>query len=500
MIRKIKLQKMAKFVLFLVLMVFVVNMAFPQNKKTNKHYYKLFTNTCDSINFVTIQFILKDSTKHNLNKFKYNPELVDKINSSFKYKKSNKIICGIDEKYKDGNVTKYKNGMLLKYISYYQIKKDKKRDSTLYKLCQSIEKIKKGLRKTIKEKTNQEAFDTLLSYFIKSVIDTTTSYYPNVKISQLKKNFNNKFKTNQSKIKKKETNTIKSNVYINNKTSPEKTGNQNNKDSTKISNTNTNQNDSKNVSTNYDKDIVGLKNDIESLKKNKKDITRSLNKNKPFLCLALVLSILSIVFWIIFFISNYRKSKKHLPHDDTIDHLNKIIFPHYDKEIDAINNQVKSVVNELSGLQKSLKMYIVRIESITKAMEKTSMGQESFVDEQEETTPAPIPTKQYYLPFPDKQGFFWDDKKSETPVSSSIYILELEGNNTNRGSFTLNLQNEKNIKTALTNPTTFLKPVSKSIDNNFIGKNLEVIEKGELQLIDGRWSINGGKKLVIKIS
>jgi len=483
---------MTKFVLFLVLMVFVVNMAFPQNNKTN--YKLLFTNTCDSINFVTIQFILsaKDTT-HNLSGFQYDPKARDSVNSNF----SNKIICGIDEKYKG----KYKDGMLQKYIIFYPIKED---DNTLFKLCQSIEKIKLGLRKKIKKETNQEAFDTLLSYFIKSVIDTTTSYYPNVKISQLKNIFNDNFKTNKSKSEQKTT-IYNNNGKKDNKTVLKKTEKQNNNDITDTSITNKNQNGSKKVSekahsTDYDNYIVGLKKDIDSLKKNKKDITRSLNENKLLLYSALILSILSIVFWIIFFISNYRKSKKHLPHDDTIDHLNKSIFPHYDREIDAINNQVKSVVNELSGLQKSLKMYIVRIESITKAMEKTSIGQESFVDEQEETTPAPIPTKQYYLPFPDKQGFFWDDKKSETPLSSSIYILELEGNNTNNGSFTLNLQNEKNIKTALTNPTTFLKPVSKSIDNNFIGKNLEVIEKGELKLIDGRWSINGGKKLVIKIS
>ncbi len=223
--------------------------------------------------------------------------------------------------------------------------------------------------------------------------------------------------------------------------------------------------------------------------------------NNLLIYLILGLSILFLQFWIIFIISKYQKSIKHRPHYGTIDYLNKTTFPHYDKTIVEINSRIKSVVNELGELQISLGLYNSRMETLKQAMEKWAETQECFAEKPQQAIPVPPPPLiKYYLPFPDKQGFFWNDKKSETPVSSSIYILELENKNSTRGKFTLDLKNEKNIRTALTNPASFLKPVCESIDNNFSGKTIEVINKGELQLRDDRWSIIGGRKLMIKLS
>ncbi len=476
-------------ILKLLLLLLVFNGIHPvaslaKEGNDNPNFYKLFTNTCDSMNFVTIQLLLKTDSSHNLNNFKYIAG--QKVNKKFK----DNIISGIDEK-PGGN---FKEGMLLQFISWYHIKKN---DSTLFKLCQKIEKKKQTLRGskkncTIKDSSKFSAQLNKLITFITTQVKNTNS-----KSDSLLKSLLTKYK--EQVILKKFSDTKGSVGAKNNSSKKVSKATKKAKNDTKLNGIKKSiKNIEKNVNQNtkrinlLKKSIKGITTPIAELKKNK--------ANNTIVYLVLCLSILSLLFWIIFFISNYRKSKEHRPHDGTIDYLNKTTFPHYDKAIDEINSRIKFVVNELDSMQKSLGLYNAQMETLKQAMEKSAETQEVYMEKPEETSPVPVTTNRYYLPFPDKQGFFWDDKKSETPVSSSIYIMELENTNSTRGTFTLDLKNEKNIRTALTNPTTFLKPVCESIDNNFYGKRIEIINEGVLQLRDDRWSVNGGRKIMIKIS
>lgn len=468
--------------------------------------YTLYTNTCDNLNFLTIKFLLKNK-EVNLNKFKYKAGV--KVDTNYKAKDKKLHISGIKPQNE-------KNGILLSWLKTNKI-------DNLYKLCENIEKNKISIRNTYyKNKNiicttkNKKKFDKNVSKLIEFIIDTVkngkytygleeeTIKDLKVELNKYKSvvidhHFNNNNNNNKKQIKPKKT--------------KNKTGNNNNNNKHLI-----------NFQDSLAKICVLIKNNEKKIDSLKKETDRNyitlnhintriakietkFNKiiNSPVIYyLSLGLVFLSFLFWIIFFISNYRKSKKHQPHDDTVDYLNKTTFPHYNKAIDEINNRIKFVVNELDSMKKNLDLYNVRMETLKQAMEKSAETPKSYTEKQEETTHAPTPvsvtTNRYYLPFPDKQGFFWDDKKSELPVSSSIYILELEHKNSTRGTFTLDLKNEKNIKTALTNPASFLKPVCESINNNFFGKRIEIISDGILQLRDDRWSVDGGRKITVKIS
>jgi len=104
----------------------------------------------------------------------------------------------------------------------------------------------------------------------------------------------------------------------------------------------------------------------------------------------------------------------------------------------------------------------------------------------------------YYLPFPDPKGFFWDDKKRTVLQSNSAYIMNLMKNNTKRAYFSLLTTDKKLMKNALLNKQAYLKPLCE-ISGNLSGHTISVIENGELELINNKWTVLEGKKMKIEI-
>ena len=104
----------------------------------------------------------------------------------------------------------------------------------------------------------------------------------------------------------------------------------------------------------------------------------------------------------------------------------------------------------------------------------------------------------YYLPFPDSKGFFWDDKKSTEIQNNSAFLMNLFEDNTKRAYFIMLTNNKKIIKNALLNPKAFLKPICE-ITGNLNGSSITILEKGELMLLNNKWTVLEGKKVKIKI-
>lgn len=454
-----------KIVLLLLIFVGVQPVASLAQENNNNldSLYTLFTNTCDSINFLTMQFLLKDSTP-NLKNFHFKG--IDKANPN--------------------NKKKYQKGML-----YGFFKKNRSQFSKYESVCKDIEHKKqelRGKRKNCKI-TNLITFNTQLEALINFITRKVKSTFLESDISKLK--------TLLTEYKKQ----VISKNFSSTKNSINTISNSN--EGTETNTTlNANNNPIENLENLVKQNTTSIKllkkriNGIAELKKNK--------ANNTFVYIVLVLSMLSLIFWIIFFISNNSKSKKQAWHQETLHFLNKTTFPHYNHALDDINNEIKSLTSKLDELKRILNLYNTRVESIQQHLEKESdsvqnTNTQNIVEKREAEIYTPVPIKRYYLPFPAPQGFFWDDKKSETESTGSLFILEISTLSSGRGKFTLNLKNEKNIKSALSTPATSLKPVCNSIDNNFSGKSIEVVEEGTLLLKEGKWSIAGGKKLTIKI-
>lgn len=104
----------------------------------------------------------------------------------------------------------------------------------------------------------------------------------------------------------------------------------------------------------------------------------------------------------------------------------------------------------------------------------------------------------YYLPFPDVKGYFWDDKKSQDLQNNSAFLMELMKSDNKKAYFTFLTNKEKIIKNALLNPNAFLKPVCE-ITGNSNGSSITILGKGELILLNNKWTVLEGKKVKIKI-
>ena len=458
----------------------------------------LFTRTCDYLNYITLRAIIdKKENKNYFDDFWFN-YIVD-YNSKNDIKIF--ILKGKEIYYKDGSLydklikidnmlnNNNNNKYLLKSFNIEQKKLKLREESNL--LCESYKTM----------------LNEFISYFTKETLNNNTeyevliTYYETVKCKSL-----DKFgKIINKSCKCESISSSEGNQDIEEENTAETTvteeGDQDIEEDNTAETTVTEEGDQDIEEENTTEVTVTEEgnHDIEEDNTTKTTIAKEGDQFEVIiLYLALGLATLGLIFWIISFITNYRNSKKRTPHQNTLDYLEKKTFPHYDKALDEINNRIKFIVNELDGLQKSLGIYNDRLNNLKEEMSDKTVVQESFVDRQKEVVPKIA--RKYYLPFPDKQGFFWDDKKSDIPSSSSVFILEFDENNNQRGTFTLDLRNEKNIKTALSSPSSFLKPVCEIVNDNFYGKSIEVVEKGILQLHENRWVIDDGKKLKIKIN
>lgn len=104
----------------------------------------------------------------------------------------------------------------------------------------------------------------------------------------------------------------------------------------------------------------------------------------------------------------------------------------------------------------------------------------------------------YYLPFPDKSGFFWHSKLTSDIKNSTAYSLRLPNQDSLTGSYTLVLENNKIITYAIGNESSFLEPVCDIVEKTG-SQTLVIIEEGILRKQNNKWYPEGNKKLKIKI-
>lgn len=104
----------------------------------------------------------------------------------------------------------------------------------------------------------------------------------------------------------------------------------------------------------------------------------------------------------------------------------------------------------------------------------------------------------YFFPFPDPKGFFWDDKKTNNELSSSAYVLKMTGKNKNIGEYSLLTNKDKIVKNAIINRKSFLKPVCTIVEDNG-SQNIIVKNAGLLEKKQDKWFPVEGKVLQIKI-
>jgi len=158
----------------------------------------------------------------------------------------------------------------------------------------------------------------------------------------------------------------------------------------------------------------------------------------------------------------------------------------------SFSNRLNDTKRDLDDLYQHVQQYQVQ-NQFQKMPDRQSVG----------TPLAPDPPAQnyktYYLPSPDPQGFFWNDKKSTVPDGGTFYELKVEDDNPNIGQFSFYTKSEKNVKTALSNPDMYIKPVCRSIDGIYRGVSIEVKSPGKLKFTGEKWLLDNGAKVTIVV-
>jgi len=158
------------------------------------------------------------------------------------------------------------------------------------------------------------------------------------------------------------------------------------------------------------------------------------------------------------------------------------------QEVHSKNVKLESRLNELENKVEKL---LIRFE-----LQKDGIGK--YIDEAKDKPPLRKPTV-YYLSGPDPQGFFWDSKKATTKQSDSLYILEINALIPTKGMLSFETNKPEMVRAATASPENFLKPVCESV-TGFKGTKITVLQKGQVELRNGKWFIIDGKKMVISIS
>lgn len=156
----------------------------------------------------------------------------------------------------------------------------------------------------------------------------------------------------------------------------------------------------------------------------------------------------------------------------------------------SISNRLNDTKRDLDDLYQHVQQYQVQ-NQFQRMPDRQSVG----------TPLAPPPPAQnyktYYLPSPDPQGFFWNDKKTTVPDGGTFYELKVEDDNPNIGQLSFYTKSEKNVKTALSNPDMYIKPVCRSSDGIYSGSSIEVKSPGKLQFMGEKWILANGAKVTI---
>ncbi|MBS4056296.1 MAG: hypothetical protein KGZ82_03135 [Bacteroidales bacterium] len=101
----------------------------------------------------------------------------------------------------------------------------------------------------------------------------------------------------------------------------------------------------------------------------------------------------------------------------------------------------------------------------------------------------------FYFSIPDGQGFFEDASKNAIQTEASLYKIEMDPSAPELASLTFVAKNETFIRDIITHADTWLKPVCSIQSLRNSGTRLTVIQKGIVQLSDGRWQVREDARL-----
>lgn len=229
------------------------------------------------------------------------------------------------------------------------------------------------------------------------------------------------------------------------------------------------------------------------------EIKEQIGRLKLISSLAFFAGFISVIAWIAFFLVRARNTdNKGIP-------LN--VKKHLNTELKMRDNSIKDLERKTSGINeinikiRELKTQIYKLQDYISVMKTSLPGMPEVEEDSRETEFKVEPPKKietYYLPFPDQNGFFWDEKKSKTQQSDTPYILEIDLVNPNKGELTLIDNRPALIRNAITSADTFLKPVC-MIEGLANGDKITVISKGQLERQNDKWQIVDNKKMVIRI-
>jgi hypothetical protein len=467
----------ATFFLFLVFLF-----AYTVSAEATEKYCQAFHNNSSQINFLTAKFLLKNEAA-NLNLM----DLAD-----FK---------GFDMTWND----QYVKGTLMHFY-----KKNRDRLPQKYEaLSQRIEKKKINLRLgTSKDcditKSNfKDQFEKFTAY----VLTEAQKVYKGNDFQELEKLINN-HKKNVYKdldlVSEPKANTQESQQSIDVSESEVKKKSsmtdQNKQEQSKESE----EEDEVTPKTNKT-DIDSLETQINDLKKQIDTLQARMNHIRIIIYLAFGLGL--ILFLLGFVIIRKLSGQISELNGSHSNFLNKM----YDNKesIDDLNNKLHAISKDIETVQNDLDRLDIKFNNIREEMgagnvsNETPQGSQAIPVVPSEAPPPPPPPKvRYYLPFPDKAGFFWDAKKSKIARNDSLFVLELDNEFDSQGKVTIDPDptSDKSVKSALNNPSTFLKPVCNIINENTAGNSIQVIEPGSVRKEkNGRWYINENKKIKIRI-
>jgi len=181
------------------------------------------------------------------------------------------------------------------------------------------------------------------------------------------------------------------------------------------------------------------------------------------------------------------------------------------KQSDIIKQQSDRKSNEISARDQEKYIYRLRNEyemlydKIQKLDHKIECIVKNQISENSKVILGNNKTEQetyqmIYLPFPDREGFFWQkDLLEQINHNISAYVMKLDKRDNKLATFKF-LYDSKKVMPAIAGYDIYLEPVCELIELTKQGSKIEQVgDDGELILEGNKWRVNPVKKLKIKI-
>lgn len=167
-------------------------------------------------------------------------------------------------------------------------------------------------------------------------------------------------------------------------------------------------------------------------------------------------------------------------------------------------SQLKTLLSEINENEKRLLRRNSELKSLLKQMFGIEYGNKETNDktvltENNATNEEPVQSPRiFYLAFPEKEGFFWDNaKKCNRQQGESAFKMEVD--NDGKGAcFTFLTDDDKVLRNAMLNPGYLKSVCDFTGDKN--GRQIEVLKSGTLHLDNEKWVVNEKDKVRLKIS